>query len=169
MARDNWKEHSMHKPRVRRPSAAMIVAVIALVFAVTGTAMAVSGLNHKQKKQVKKIITKKVPGLTVASAATAGKANNIYSAQVAANGTMLGSVPTGATSKRLTNGIYDVTMTHPYAGCLISSNLANLGTVVSGETDVGGEPANPKQLGVGTYNSAGVQTDHTFYVQMICP
>jgi hypothetical protein len=160
----------MQKPRPRRPSAALIVAVIALVFAVTGTAVAVVGLNGKEKKQVKKIankrIDKKAPGLAVA---TAGKATNIYSAQVAGNGTMLGSVPAGATSKRLTNGIYDVTMTHPYAGCLISSNLANTGTVVSGETDVGGEPANPKQLGVGTYNSAGVQTDHTFYVQMICP
>ena len=152
--------------RLRRPSAALVVAVIALVFAVAGTAVAVVGLTGKEKKQVKKIIKKKAPGLAVA---TAGKATNIYSAQVAGNGNMLGSVPAGATSTRLTNGIYDVTMTHPYAGCLISSNLATTGTVVPGETDVGGEPANPKQLGVGTYNSAGVQTDHTFYVQMICP
>jgi hypothetical protein len=156
----------MDGSRVRRPSAALIIAVIALVFAVTGTAVAVTGLNGKEKKQVRKIIKKKAPGLGVA---TAGRATNIYSAQVGGNGTMLGSIPAGATSKRLSAGVYDVTFTHPYAGCLISSNLANTGSVVSGETDVGGEPANPNQLGVGTYNSAGVFTDHTFYVQMICP
>jgi len=141
-----------------------------LVFAVAGTAVAVVGLNGREKKQVKKIankrIAKEAPGLSVA---TAGKASNIFSAQVAANGTMLGSVPTGASSKRLSAGVYDVTFTRGYSGCLISSNLATQGTVVAGETDVGPEPANPKQLGVGTYNSAGVFTDHAFYVQMICP
>jgi hypothetical protein len=44
----------------RRPSAAMIIASVALVFALTGTAVAVVGLNGRQKKQVKKIAKKQI-------------------------------------------------------------------------------------------------------------
>jgi hypothetical protein len=41
----------------RRPSAAMIVATVALIMALAGTAVALVGLNAKQKKQVKNIAT----------------------------------------------------------------------------------------------------------------
>jgi hypothetical protein len=44
----------------RRPSAALIIATVALVLALGGTAVAVVGLNHKEKKQVKKIAKKQI-------------------------------------------------------------------------------------------------------------
>jgi hypothetical protein len=60
----------------RRPSAALIIASLALIFALGGTAVAVVGLSSKEKKQVKKIakkqIKKRAPGLSVANAARLG-------------------------------------------------------------------------------------------------
>jgi hypothetical protein len=54
----------------------MIVAGIALFVALGGVAVAVVGLNHKQKRQVHKIanaaVTRRAPGLSVANAATVG-------------------------------------------------------------------------------------------------
>jgi hypothetical protein len=68
----NPKEQWMKKLRGRRPSPAMIVAVIALSMSLVGTGVAatISVLNSQEKKQVKGIsrkiankrITKRVPG-----------------------------------------------------------------------------------------------------------
>ena len=57
----------------KRPSAAMIVAVLAVSLGLGGSAVAAIGfLTQKQVKQVKRIsnkqITKRAPGLAVASA-----------------------------------------------------------------------------------------------------
>lgn len=72
----------------RKPSPAMVVAIIALAFAVTGTSVAgvatISALSKKDKKQIKGIaqgeIGKAAPGLAVASAKTAGSADNAANA-----------------------------------------------------------------------------------------
>jgi len=86
--------------RMRRPSPAMSVAVMALVVAVAGTAVAgtatISNLSKNDKKQIKKLIrkigakqantriTKRAPQLSVARA------------DFAANAASLGGVPAGA-------------------------------------------------------------------------
>jgi hypothetical protein len=59
-----------------RPSPAMIVAVVALIAAIGGTAVAGGVLN---KKKVNKIITNRAPGLDVKSAKTAKTADNATS------------------------------------------------------------------------------------------
>jgi hypothetical protein len=63
---------------IKAPSPAMMVAILALVLAVGGTAGA--ALKGKDKKQVKKIadseISKKAPGLSVANAANSANSNN---------------------------------------------------------------------------------------------
>jgi hypothetical protein len=59
-----------------RPSPAMIVAVVALIAAVGGTAVAGGVLN---KKKVNKIISNRAPGLDVKSAKNADNANNASS------------------------------------------------------------------------------------------
>ena len=46
----------------RMPSAGTVVAVIALVVALAGTAIAAVGLNHKQKRQVRSIARSQVNG-----------------------------------------------------------------------------------------------------------
>jgi hypothetical protein len=80
------------KLRGRRPSPAMIVSIIALVFALAGTGVAsvatISALSKKDKKKVKNIaknqadnqITARAPGLSVASANNANSANSANAA-----------------------------------------------------------------------------------------
>jgi hypothetical protein len=192
-----------------RPSAAMIVAVLAVSLGLGGSAVAASGvLTKKQVKQVKRIsdkqITKRAPGLAVASAKradtaaradtaksadtatragtatradsatsadTAGRATNVYAANVNADGALLGSVPAGATSERISAGIYRVTLTRPVTGCLISSAFgSNDGAINPGSTGV--IPVtneNPNRVAVATFNNAGATEDRDFYVQMVCP
>jgi hypothetical protein len=74
----------MTRTKRRRPSPAMIVAGLALIIALAGTAMAAptaikSILNKKEKKQVKNIsknqVTALAPGLSVKHANTADTAN----------------------------------------------------------------------------------------------
>src|SRR5262249_11103333 len=76
----------MKKLRLSRPSPAMVVAVIALIFAMGGTALAVVGLNGKQKRQVRSLanqqINKKAPRLSVANAKNADNANTVGNATV---------------------------------------------------------------------------------------
>jgi hypothetical protein len=84
----------MRKLLSRRPSAAMIVAIIAVILAVGGTATA--ALNKKDKKKVRNIadqeISKQAPGLSVANAANAANAAK------ASNSDALGGVgPAGYT------------------------------------------------------------------------
>jgi hypothetical protein len=55
----------------RRPSPAMVVAIVALIAALGGTAVAGGVLN---KKKVNNIITNRAPGLSVASAKSADSA-----------------------------------------------------------------------------------------------
>ena len=79
----------------RRPSAAFIVAVFALCFAVVGSAIAGTEASKKalSKSQVKKIskkqadkeIDKKAPGLSVAHATSADTATSATSASTATN------------------------------------------------------------------------------------
>ena len=79
----------------RRPSAAFVVAVFALCFAVVGSAIAGTEASKKalSKSQVKKIskkqadkeINKKAPGLSVAHATSADSATSATSASTATN------------------------------------------------------------------------------------
>jgi len=72
----------MGQIRASRPSAAMLVAVLALVAALAGTAVAGSDVQSSaiNKKKVKKIADKEInklaPGLSVAHAATANNATS---------------------------------------------------------------------------------------------
>jgi len=75
--------------RSRRPSPAFVLALAALVVTLGGTALASGVLN---KKKVNKIITNRAPGLSVAHAATAGKADSATAAQSAANADSAASV-----------------------------------------------------------------------------
>jgi hypothetical protein len=83
------------KRLLRRPSPAMIVAIVALIAALGGTAIAGGVLN---KKKVNKIITNRAPGLSVAHAKSADSATSAGAAQspvawahIAADGTVIAS------------------------------------------------------------------------------
>ena len=97
------------KKKFRRPSPAMVVACIALMVALSGTAAGAVFITKKQAKtiavtQSDNEITKRAPGLSVASANTANTANNVAansigSAQVIDNALNGGDISTvtGAT------------------------------------------------------------------------
>ena len=73
---------------LKRPSPALVISILALVAALVVPAYA--ALNKKDKKTVKNLanteITKRAPGLAVASANTANSADTATSANTAANG-----------------------------------------------------------------------------------
>jgi hypothetical protein len=84
----------MNKLRGRRPSPAMVVAVIALSMSLVGTGVAatISVLNKNEKQQVRKISSKVANKRITARAgnlnvATADKAQNVYAATVNAGDT----------------------------------------------------------------------------------
>ena len=159
-----------------RPSAAMIVAVAALVAALAGTAVAAdqgattSALN---KKKVKKIATKQVnklaPGLSVASA---GFAENVLAATVPVGNSCDVTSQTGGISATIAgnpaNTKCDVTFPRSVEDCAVGANPLHP------SADVGGE-ATIRMLGgadvkVGRYDSVGgTPTAGLFSIYAICP
>ena len=77
------REVEMERFKGRTPSPATVISIVALIFAVTGSALAavatVSVLSKKEKKQTRKIadkqITKRSPGLSVKRADIAANAD----------------------------------------------------------------------------------------------
>jgi hypothetical protein len=77
------REVEMERIKGRTPSPATVISIVALIFAVTGSALAgvatVSVLSKKEKKQTRKIankqITKRSPGLSVKRADIAANAD----------------------------------------------------------------------------------------------
>jgi hypothetical protein len=94
----------MNKALKRRPSPAMVVAMLALFVAIGGTALAGGVLN---KKKVNKIISNRAPGLSVASAKNADRAKN------ADNADRLGGLDPSVyrTSSNFTSSTTDVPIT----------------------------------------------------------
>jgi hypothetical protein len=168
---------------------------MALVIALGGTAVAATNNKAadaatKKKKshtltssQVKKLadaeIKKLAPNLTVSkadSATTAGTANtansakiatNVLSANVAADGTMIGSIPAGATSSKTSLGTYNVNFGRSITGCTIAAAAANNTGPHVAFTAVGVADAN--NLTVFTRDPTNTVNDSPFYIQAICP
>lgn len=110
--------------RKKRPSAPMVLSVIAVVFSLAGTGAAsvatISVLNKKEKAQTTKIakneIGKAAPGLSVANAANADKlggqsassfapANTLRTATVAADGTVDAAHSDGVNQANVTDPV----------------------------------------------------------------
>jgi hypothetical protein len=71
---------------IRRPSPAMVVAIVALIAALGGTAIGAAFVTKKQSKKIaKNQVNKLAPGLSVASAKSADNATNATSANSAKN------------------------------------------------------------------------------------
>ncbi|MGA8804901.1 MAG: hypothetical protein WB462_13330 [Solirubrobacterales bacterium] len=95
--------------RKKRPSAPMVLSIIAVVFALAGTGVAsvatISALSKKEKKQTRNIadneITKKAPGLSVSNADNVGGLP-LRTAAVNANGTVDAGRSVGVTSANVT-------------------------------------------------------------------
>ena len=100
--------------RKKRPSAPMVLSIIAVVFSLAGTGVAsvatISALSKKEKKQTRNIadseITKKAPGLSVANADKLGglpaSSYSLRTAAVNANGTVDAARSDGVSSANVT-------------------------------------------------------------------
>jgi hypothetical protein len=138
----------MRKIRVDTPSPAMVVAIVTLIFAVTGTAVAgvatISVLSHKDKKTVKKIadkeIGKKAKTLTVANANKLGgqpassyaPATTLRTALVAANGTVDAAHSDGVSQGNVTQpvgGVYCFNGLSPAPRSVVASVAGGQATV----------------------------------------
>lgn len=125
----------MKKFRLSRPSPAMVVAVLALVFAMGGTALAVVGLNAKQKRQVRSLanqqINAKASGLSVAKAKNATHADSADSANNANNANTVGNAGLASfTIGRSTTGSCDPAGSG-FVDCgTVSLNLPRAGRVL---------------------------------------
>ena len=170
----------------KRPSAGLIVGVLALVMAIAGTAVAVPANNTKiTKAMIRTIadneINKLAPTLSVAGARSARTANtansakiatNVLSAMVLADGTMLGSIPGGATSTLHASlpayVQYQVSFGRDLTGCTISASIAdNTADPALGMVSVG--VVDSTTLTVKTVNQQGNGAERPFYVQAVCP
>jgi hypothetical protein len=101
----------MFKPRLRLPSPALVISMVALSLVLGGTAVAAGTATHKDKKADAKLIKKMAPSLSVKHAKTADSATtaasathatsadtatNATNATTAANSTQLGGSPASA-------------------------------------------------------------------------
>ncbi len=165
----------MQKLRGRRPSPAMIVAVVALSLSLVGTGAAatISALTPSEKTVVKKIsrkqankrITKRSASLSVASAESA---KNVLAAEVANGcGAVTGGTP--GISVAAAGGECNVTFSRSITNCAIT-----LGTLFDfpggGETTYRKVPGNANRVQVSRRDSAGgTPTAGAFSIAAICP
>ena len=152
----------------RKPSPAMVVAVLALFISLAGTALAgpiaeISGLNKRDKRVVRKLsrkisnqrITARAPGLAVASAGTASSASTAKTADSATtadnagNANALGGV---LASGYVRNGCDSPTgQIRGFARVPAEASFSSTFTDVSEAYNCSGEAVQAKRDGVGSY------------------
>jgi hypothetical protein len=140
--------------REKRPSAPMVLSIIAVVFSLAGTGAAsvatISALSKKEKKQTRNIadseIAKKAPALSVANAANAANADKLggqpasayapattlRTALVAANGTVDAAHSDGVSSANVTQpvgGVYCFNGLSPAPRSVVASVAGGQATV----------------------------------------
>jgi hypothetical protein len=130
--------------RKKRPSAPMVLSIIAVVFSLAGTGAAsvatISALSKKEKKQTRNIadseITKKAPGLSVANADKLGgqpaSSYTLRTALVAANGTVDAAHSDGVNQANVTQpvgGVYCFNGLSPAPRSVVASVAGGQATV----------------------------------------
>jgi hypothetical protein len=125
--------------RASRPSPAIVIAVVALVAALAGTALAgpdatTSAINKKKVKKIaRKQINKLAPGLSVANAETAGVANHATTANTANSATRAQNASTA-------NGVKPIKVNFAAPSGTPATAFVNQGGVrIRGECTVAGE------------------------------
>jgi hypothetical protein len=174
----------MSSLRNRRPSPAMIVAVIALVVALAGTAYAAQTINggaiKKQTIGGGKLKEKTLTGFQINTnklgvVPSAKRATNTYWAVVnnpasPGNATLARASDPGITAGE---GGGAVTVAFPVnvTGCADVAGRNNAGTTVPnpGYAQTNTSAANPNAVEVHTRDKAGANEDADFHLIVICP
>jgi hypothetical protein len=168
----------------RRPSPAMVVAVIALVAALAGTAYAAQSINggaiKKQTIGGGKLKHKTLTGYQINTnklgvVPAAKRATDTYWAVVSnpsgpANATLARASDSGITATE-TGGAVTVVFPVNVSGCADVAGRNNAGTDVPGagyaQTNSG--PANGNDIEVHTRNEKGANEDADFHLIVVCP
>ena len=174
----------MKKPKLRRPSPAMVVAIVALIAALGGTAYAAKQSNGgaimkqsigggRLKKKTLTVFQINTNKLGVVPAAK--RATHTYWAVV--------NNPSGATNATLARasdanisaveagGEVNVIFPANVAGCANVAGRNNAGTSApnSGYAQTNGNPANGNAIAVHTRDKNGANEDADFHLIVVCP
>ncbi len=168
----------------RRPSPAMVVAVIALVVALAGTAYAAQTINggaiKKQTIGAGKLKHKTLTGYQInlnklGAVPLAKRAAHTYWAVVNNPASPGNAVLARASDQGIsaTEGGGAVTVTLPVnvSGCADVAGRDNAGTTVptAGYAQTNTSPANPNAIEVHTRDKAGANEDADFHLIVVCP
>jgi hypothetical protein len=100
------------KSLIRRQSPALVIAVVALIAALGGTAVAGGAINKKKAKNIaNNVVTQRAPGLSVSHANTANSANSASSANTANVANKVGPLSAANIDYRSTSGAPETTIT----------------------------------------------------------
>jgi len=174
----------MEALRKRRPSPAMVVAVIALVVALAGTAYAAQSINGGSiKKQTiggGKLKKKTLTGFQINTnklgvVPAAKRAAHTYWAVVnnpggAGNATLARASDAGITAAE-GGGAVAVIFPVNVSGCAYVSSRNNAGTTVpgAGYAQANVAPTNPNAIEVRTRDEKGADQDADFHLIVVCP
>jgi hypothetical protein len=174
----------MSSLRNRRPSPAMIVAVIALVVALAGTAYAAQTINggaiKKQTIGGGKLKKKTLTGFQINTnklgvVPSAQRATHTYWAVVnnpasPGNATLARASDVGITAAE-GGGAVAVVFPQNVTGCADVAGRNNAGTTVPnpGYAQTNTSAANPNAIEVHTRDKAGANEDADFHLVVICP
>jgi len=166
-----------------RPSPAMVVAIIALVAALAGTAYAQSingGAIQKQTIGAGKLKHKTLTGYQInlnklGAVAAAKRASHTYWAVVnnpasPGNATLARASDSGITAVE-GNGAVAVTFPQNVSGCANIAARNNAGTTVpgAGYAQTNSTPANANAVEVRTRDDKGASADADFHLIVVCP
>ena len=168
----------------RRPSPSMVVAVIALVVALGGTAYAAQQINggaiQKQTIGAGKLKHKTLTGYQINTnklgiVPSAKRAAHTYWAVVNNPGNPGNATLARASDPTITategGGAVNVIFPVNISGCANIADRNNAGTTVpnSGYAQTNTSPANPNAVEVHTRDQAGANEDADFHLIVICP
>jgi len=174
----------MNRLKSRRPSPAMVVASIALIVALAGTAVAAQTINggaiKKQTIGGGKLKRKTLTGFQINTnklgvVPKARDATNTYWVVVnnpggAGNATLARASDAGISA---TEGGGAVTIAFPFnvTGCANVAGRNNAGTTVpgAGYAQTNTSAANPNAVEVRTRDEKGADADADFHLTLICP
>ncbi|HEX4729676.1 MAG TPA: hypothetical protein VH299_00305 [Solirubrobacterales bacterium] len=175
----------LQKLKRRRPSPAMIVAVMALVVALDGTAYAAGQINGNsiQKQSIgggklkKKTLTGyqinvgKLGEVPLAKRTTHTFWAVVHNPAGPGNATLTRSSDTGAISATEAGGAVDVIFPINVSDCANVAGRNNDGTSapVAGYAQTNISPANPNAIEVHTKDKSGNNEDSDFNLIVICP
>ena len=174
----------MRKLTNRRPSPAMVVAVIALIVALAGTAYAAQTINggaiKKQTIGAGKLKHKTLTGYQIninklGVVPAAQRASHTYWAVVnnppGAGNAALARASDATITATEGGGAVVITLPINVSGCANVAGRDNAGTTVpgAGYAQTNTSPANPNAIEVRTRDEKGADADADFHLIVVCP